>query len=79
MYIHHLLAVFENLTPLNTDNMLKALEILWQGLLAIFIAIAVIILAVTLIRICIVKAEGFRQKRLAEKQDPPTDRDDGSR
>lgn len=45
MQVFQLLA-FENLTPLNWEVVLQALTILWQGLLAIFVVIGLIVLAV---------------------------------
>ncbi|MBR6744189.1 MAG: hypothetical protein IKM00_03115 [Clostridia bacterium] len=38
--------MFDNLTPMNIENILKSLTIMWQGLLAIFIVIGLIVLAV---------------------------------
>ncbi|MBQ3490021.1 MAG: hypothetical protein IJA86_05490 [Clostridia bacterium] len=38
--------MFDNLTPMNWENILASLTIMWQGLLAIFIVIGLIILAV---------------------------------
>ena len=38
--------MFNNLTPMNIENILKSLTIMWQGLLAIFIVIGLIVLAV---------------------------------
>jgi len=38
--------MFNNLTPLNVENILASLTIMWQGLLAIFIVIGLIIIAV---------------------------------
>ena len=38
--------MFDNLTPMNLENILASLTIMWQGLLAIFIVIGLIILAV---------------------------------
>ena len=40
--------MFSNLTPLNMENILASLTIMWQGLLAIFIVIGLIVLAVQL-------------------------------
>ena len=40
--------MFDNLTPMNIENILKSLTIMWQGLLAIFIVIGLIVLAVQL-------------------------------
>ncbi|MBR7161227.1 MAG: hypothetical protein IKD07_02305 [Clostridia bacterium] len=38
--------MFNNLTPMNVENILASLTIMWQGLLAIFIVIGLIIIAV---------------------------------
>ena len=38
--------MFNNLTPMDWNNILASLTIMWQGLLAIFIVIGLIILAV---------------------------------
>ena len=38
--------MFDNLTPMNLENIMASLTIMWQGLLAIFIVIGLIILAV---------------------------------
>lgn len=38
--------MFDNLTPMNLENIFASLTIMWQGLLAIFIVIGLIILAV---------------------------------
>lgn len=65
--LSNLLAVFENLTPLDTDNILRALNIFWRGALAVFLAIVIIIIAVTLIRFCITKAEAWNKKRKEKK------------
>ena len=40
--------MFDNLTPMNMTNILASLQIMWQGLLAIFVVIALIIIAVKL-------------------------------
>lgn len=72
MMLLQILAPFENMTPLNEENILKALTILWQGLLAIFVTIAIIIAAVALIRFCILRAERRIAKR-SEQKDEETD------
>lgn len=72
MMFLQILAPFENLTPLNEENILKALTILWQGLLAIFVTIGIIIAAVALIRFCILRAERLAAKR-SERKDEETD------
>ena len=54
------------LTPMNSENIKASLKILWQGLLAIFIVIGLIILAVQLTKFCVKKAEDAKKAR-AEK------------
>lgn len=65
------LLAFENLTPLNWDNVLKSLTILWQGLLAIFIVIGLIILAVKLINGSINKIEKMKAEKAARAETNP--------
>ncbi|MBR3685590.1 MAG: hypothetical protein IKL86_04905 [Clostridia bacterium] len=43
----NMLLAFENLNPMNLEVLKASLNILWQGLLAIFIVIGLIIVAVT--------------------------------
>ncbi|MBQ9729675.1 MAG: hypothetical protein IJV80_02570 [Clostridia bacterium] len=62
------LLAFENLTPLNWTNVLKALTILWQGLLAIFIVIGLIIIAVKLINGAINKIEKAKAEKAAQAE-----------
>ncbi len=45
----NMLLAFENLSPMNTEVLKTSLNILWQGLLAIFIVIGLIIIAVTVV------------------------------
>lgn len=74
MYVLSLLA--GNLTPMNKDNLLHALTITWKGFLAIFLAIALIIVAVKLVALCVDKAEQAqkaRKARLEEQNDAPHD------
>lgn len=63
----NLLAAFENLNPLDKETILKSLTILWQGLLAIFVVIALIIIIVKLTTLCIIKATAAAEKRQAKK------------
>lgn len=65
------------LNPLDWENIKPTLKILWQGLLAIFIVIGIIIAIVSLINFCIAKAEhakklrdnpGLAEAEKAEKQ-----------
>lgn len=55
------------LTPMNKENLKASFRILWQGLLAIFIVIGLIILAVQLTKFCVNKAESAKKAREAKK------------
>lgn len=65
MNIFSLLA--SGLTPMNSDTLKASLKIMWQGLLAIFIVIGLIILAVQLTKFCVNKAESAKKAREAKK------------
>ena len=56
------------LDPLNWETVKDALTILWQGLLAIFVVIAIIIAIVSLVNFCIAKAEAATARRKAAEQ-----------
>jgi hypothetical protein len=58
-----LLAAFENLTPMNWDVILPALNFLWQGMLAIFVVIGLIILVVKITGFTINKVTEVKTKR----------------
>lgn len=60
--LNAMLAIFEGLTPMNRENLLSALDILWKGLLAIFIVIALIIVAVKFSAYCIAKCDELKQR-----------------
>ena len=60
--LYSLMAVF-NLDPMNWDVIKHALNFLWQGLLAIFIVIGLIIIAVKLTMWIIAKCEEAKKKR----------------
>jgi uncharacterized membrane protein (DUF106 family) len=57
------LLAFDNLTPMNKDVLLPALNFLWQGMLAIFVVIGLIILTVKACNYAIVKAEEMKKAR----------------
>ena len=57
------LLAFDNLTPMNKDVLLPALNFLWQGMLAIFVVIGLIILTVKACNYAIVKAEETKKAR----------------
>lgn len=59
----NLFALLVNLDPLNWDNIRPAFEILWKGLVAIFVVIAVIIVVVRLVDFCLSKAEAAKKRR----------------
>ena len=56
------------LDPLNWETVKDALTILWQGLLAIFVVIAIIIAIVSFVNFCIAKAEAAKARRKAAEQ-----------
>ncbi len=58
-----LLAAFDNLTPMNWEVILPALNFLWQGLLAIFVVIGLIIIAVKLTAFAIAKCDEIKKRR----------------
>lgn len=43
MNMYFIIAAAVNLDPMNKDNVLKSLEIMWKGALAIFLTIAIIL------------------------------------
>ena len=57
------LLAFDNLTPMNKDVLIPALNFLWQGMLAIFVVIGLIILTVKACNYAIVKAEEMKKAR----------------
>ena len=61
------LLAFENLTPMNWTVIKHALNFLWQGLLAIFVVIGLIIIAVKVTNLIIVKCEETKKHREEEK------------
>ncbi|MBO5481066.1 MAG: hypothetical protein J6A63_07760 [Clostridia bacterium] len=64
-----LLAAFENLTPMNWDVILPALNFLWQGMLAIFVVIGLIILVVKITGFTINKVTEVKAKRNANNDE----------
>lgn len=57
-----LLAGGAQLTPMKWENIKPTLTILWQGLVAIFVVIGLIILAVQLTKFCVKKAENAKKR-----------------
>ena len=62
-----MLLAFENLNPMNWEVIKPALNFLWQGLLAIFVVIALIILAVKVTALCINKSAEAKKRREEEQ------------
>ncbi len=60
------LLAFDNLTPMNWEVLKPALNFLWQGLLAIFIVIGLIVVAVKATAFIIAKCE--ESKKAKEEQ-----------
>lgn len=58
-----LLAMFDNLDPMNWEVIKPALNFLWQGLLAIFVVIGLIIIAVKLTSTIIAKCGEIKKRR----------------
>ena len=63
MNVYSLLAAFDNLTPMNQDNIFKALNILWQGLLAIFVVIGLIVISVKITSAIINKVQKMKKAK----------------
>lgn len=63
-----LLATFD-LDPMNWTVIKHSLNFLWKGLLAIFVVIGLIILAVKLTQFCLTKAEGAKKRREEKQND----------
>ncbi len=59
----NLLLAFDNLIPMNWDVLLPALNFLWQGLLAIFVVIGLIIITVKLTALIIDKAMAWKKQK----------------
>ena len=73
--LNTLLALFEGLTPMNGENLIASLTILWKGLLAIFIVIALIILSVKLCSYGIAKCTQIKQRIQENASENDTDED----
>jgi hypothetical protein len=57
------LLAFDNLSPMNKDVIMPALDFLWKGLLAIFVVIGLIILAVKCTSFAVKKCEEIKKTR----------------
>lgn len=72
-HLNALLAIFSNLDPMNWEVLRPALNFLWQGLLAIFVVIGLIIITVKLTSFCIQKASDAKKRREENSEQDPTD------
>ena len=61
--LNYLLAAFDNLTPMNWEILKPALNFLWQGMLAIFVVIGLIIVSVKVVSYAIVKADEAKKRK----------------
>ena len=60
---YSLLAMFDNLNPMDWNVLKPALNFLWQGLLAIFVVIGLIIISVKLTAFIIAKCAEAKKRR----------------
>lgn len=67
------------LNPLNWQNIKPTFTILWQGLLAIFVVIGLIIIAVKLVSFVVKKAEKLKTAREDAKNAADVSREDEAR
>ena len=63
------LLAFENLNPMNWEVIKVALNILWQGMLAIFVVIGLIVITVKLTAYAIAKAEETKKAKESQASD----------
>ena len=50
LYVNVIGGMFDKFTPMNLDNIKLSLNVLWKGMLAIFVVIFIIIIIVKLIQ-----------------------------
>ena len=65
--LNMLLAAFDNLNPMNWEVLKPALNFLWQGLLAIFVVIGLIIITVKITAAVIAKCDAAKKAKEAKK------------
>ncbi|MBO4939526.1 MAG: hypothetical protein J6D30_00670 [Clostridia bacterium] len=66
MLFMNLLAAFDNLNPMDWKVLEPALNFLWQGLLAIFVVIGLIIVVVKITAFAIAKCDEAKKRREEE-------------
>ena len=69
---NYLMSAFDNLKPMNWDVLLPALNFLWQGMLAIFVVIGLIIVTVKITAYAIAKAEEMKKNQESQNQTDET-------
>lgn len=77
MNMYYIIAAAVNLKPMNKDNVLKSLEIMWKGVLAIFLTIAIILFVSWGINTLCNKARAAIDKKRADIV-AKTDKDGGN-
>ena len=60
------MAAFDNLNPMNWEVLRPALNFLWQGMLAIFVVIGLIIVSVKITAYAIAKSDEAKQNKQNE-------------
>lgn len=60
--------IFAKLTPFSWQNIKPTFTILWQGLLAIFAVIGIIIAVVWAINFCIARADNAKKEKLSKNE-----------
>ena len=60
---NYLMAAFDNLTPMNWEVLAPALNFLWQGMLAIFVVIGLIIVAVKITAYAITQVDEAKKRK----------------
>ena len=70
--LNMLLAAFDNLNPMNWEVLKPALNFLWQGLLAIFVVIGLIIITVKITAAVIAKCDAAKKAKEAKKAEQET-------
>lgn len=64
--LNMLMAAFDNLNPMNWEVLRPALNFLWQGMLAIFVVIGLIIVSVKITAYAIAKSDEAKQNKQNE-------------
>ena len=70
--LNMLLAAFDNLKPMNWEVLEPALNFLWQGLLAIFVVIGLIIITVKITAAVIAKCDEAKKAKEAKRAEQET-------